>query len=348
LRAAFSGVTEHAVDGIPALRVPAVSPIEAYAHATMTRRLRPILQRHEVHVSVGGSALAAMPFARAGGRFMCWMATLLRDEKRGQGRRSLLSKSGLYLGLNQLFLGAAEKREAAVLAQAAHVGTVSEYTRALAMETYGLPATKVTAIPCPIETRLFCPAEPESNGPPYLFMAGRSEDPRKNVPMLLRALRIVREAYPDVVLKIAGRVPKGQALRGLIGELQLDGAVEFLGVLPREELPRWLSGAELYVLSSLQEGLGLAVLEAMSCETPAVCTRCGGPEEIVEDGKTGRMVPNDDAEAFAQAVVDLLGDDERRREMGRTAREHVLAHYAAEAVTDQFVAAFRRVWPELW
>jgi glycosyltransferase involved in cell wall biosynthesis len=348
LRAAFAGLTEHEVDGVPALRVPALSTIEAYAHASMTRRLRPALEDHDMHVSVGGSALAAMPFLLADRPYVCWMATLLRDEKAGQGRRSLLTKAGIYLMLNDLFLRAAESREAAVLRGAAHVGTVSKYTRSTVLDTYGLPADTVTAIPYPVETDLFQPTDGASDGPPYLFLAGRSEDPRKNVPMLLRALRTARETYPELTLKVSGRVPRSPRLYRIIEDLELENAVEFLGVLPREELPRWFSGAELFVLSSLQEGLGLAVLEAMSCGTPVVCTRCGGPEEIVEDGETGRLVPNDDAEAFAEAVVDLLGDDARRREMGRAAREHVLQHYAAEPVVDQFVAVFRQVWPQHW
>jgi len=110
LSAACGGVAEEQVDGLRTLRVPSVSFVEAWAHATMTRALRSVMDQHDLHVSVGGSALAAMPFLRTNRPFVCWTATTLRDEKRGQARRLLWSKSGLYLGINELFLGAALAR----------------------------------------------------------------------------------------------------------------------------------------------------------------------------------------------------------------------------------------------
>jgi D-inositol-3-phosphate glycosyltransferase len=92
--------------------------------------------------------------------------------------------------------------------------------------------------------------------------------------------------------------------------------------------------------------LGIVVLEAMACGTPVVSTRCGGPEGIVSDGQTGRLVPNRDVEAFAGAVIDLLGQPDRLEAMRRACVAFAEQHFSWAAIERQLRDTVDAVFPE--
>jgi glycosyltransferase involved in cell wall biosynthesis len=101
---------------------------------------------------------------------------------------------------------------------------------------------------------------------------------------------------------------------------------------------------DILVLASIEpEPFGLVVLEAMASGKPVIATKHGGPLEIIEDGRSGDLVPPGDAAALARAIEALIHDPARRARVGALARERVMAHYTAE----QYVAGVQAVYREL-
>jgi glycosyltransferase involved in cell wall biosynthesis len=113
-------------------------------------------------------------------------------------------------------------------------------------------------------------------------------------------------------------------LEGQAAELGLDGSVEFCGALPPELVIDRLDGARCMVLPSRSEGVPRVVLEAMARARAVVGARAGGTPELLEDGVTGLLVPPDDPDRLADALVQLLVDRDRADAMGAEGRRRAL------------------------
>jgi glycosyltransferase involved in cell wall biosynthesis len=92
--------------------------------------------------------------------------------------------------------------------------------------------------------------------------------------------------------------------------------------------------------------LGISLLEAMACGTPVVATRCGGPEGVVQDGKTGRLVENGNAGALADAVLELLADPGQLEPMRAACVAQARTQFARSVVQSRLLEAFRDVYPD--
>jgi glycosyltransferase involved in cell wall biosynthesis len=112
--------------------------------------------------------------------------------------------------------------------------------------------------------------------------------------------------------------------------LDLSSCVRFAGT--RRDIPRILPVLDVFVLPSLYEGFGIAILEAMAAGKPVVATTVGGIPEFVVQGETGLLVEPGNAEALVEAIGCLLSDRERARQMGIRGRERVLAGYQISTV----------------
>ncbi len=159
---------------------------------------------------------------------------------------------------------------------------------------------------------------------PTLLFIGRLK-PQKRTDVLLDALARVRREL-DVRLWLCGDGPLRGDVERRISELGLTGAVELLGFQdnPFALMPR----ADLFVLTSDFEGLPNALIEAQGLGLPAVATRCPfGPDEIIEDGVTGRLVEMNDASATARAILEILRRPERHASMAEAARRRARGIY---------------------
>lgn len=149
----------------------------------------------------------------------------------------------------------------------------------------------------------------------------------KNVEFLLRSFRLLADRRPGAHLVLIGDGPHRPVLEGVARSLALGDRVHFLGQMPWERLVDPYRQATLFVFSSKTETQGLVVEEAMAGGTPPVAVNAFGVRDLVIPGETGLLVEEDE-EAFAKACLELLADPNRRREMGRQAREWALAHSA--------------------
>lgn len=192
-----------------------------------------------------------------------------------------------------------------------------------------------------IDTTLFRPVAPEPtlarlSDAPLLLWVGRLQ-PWKGVDVAIRALRQIPRAH----LVIVGDGETRADLERLTRELGLADRVRFLGALPRERLPAMYAAADLLLATSFaSETFGIGLVEAQACGLPVVASRFGGFPEVIDEGRTGLLVPPRDPAALAEAVCSLLDDPARRRAMAAAAPEWA-AQFSWSAVADRVEAAYR-------
>lgn len=159
---------------------------------------------------------------------------------------------------------------------------------------------------------------------------------------LLESMNEVLASVPQAFFLIAGSGPLEGALRHRSKVLALDEDVLCLAGF-REDVPALLHAADLFVMSSYEEGYCTSVMDAMACGKAVVATQVGGLPELVEEGGTGRLVPPQDPRALAGALVELLKDRKRREKMGRQARIKAEASFSAGRMVEETLAAYREV-----
>lgn len=298
----------------------------------------------DIHLVVSGANQCGIPAALARKRYVVWIGTLYADELRGKALTGDRWSLRMLAGLNGFML---RWQERIVFERASMILTNGEHTASRIREVYPQVAQKVRVVTYPVDTDLFHPDPTVRDGvsSPYLLFTARINDLRKNVAMLFRAYARVRRQHPEIRLVLTGdaadsNVQEQLALTGMTGK------VDIVGRQSLSDLVRLYQGAELFVLSSNQEGLGISILEATACGLPVVTTRCGGPESVVVDDETGYLVPLDDDAAMAERILALLADPELMERM-RVASAALAQRLFSRASTGKFLLqAFRDVYPE--
>ncbi len=161
---------------------------------------------------------------------------------------------------------------------------------------------------------------------------------------LLPALARIREASPNCRLVLAGEGPRRAALEHQAAALGLGESVVFAGFV--ENLPEFYDALDVFVFPSLSEGLGTALLLAMAHGLPVVASARGGIPEAVRDGENGLLVSDPEPQLLADAVLSLVDNPERARQLGEAARKTVEEQFSAEQMVDNTLAVYERVCRE--
>lgn len=164
--------------------------------------------------------------------------------------------------------------------------------------------------------------------------------PIKGYETLIAAMAAVQQEIDQVICLIVGADDRGlkKQLEGLGQSVGLGGRVHFAGF--QREVAPYVDAMDVFVLASVQEGFGIALLEAMARGKPVVATAVSGPCEIVEDGRTGLLVPPKDANAMAKALLDLLRDPARRVYMGTQGQERIKTIFSLESQMANLTALY--------
>ncbi len=165
--------------------------------------------------------------------------------------------------------------------------------------------------------------------------------PHKGQRHLIEAARVVLPQAPDARFIIAGEGELRPALERQIKDYHLEKHVLLAGFRP--DVLSLHKAFDIFAMSSITEGLGTSLLDAMAAGKPIVATRAGGIPEVVVDGETGLLVPPRDHEAMADAIVQLLKDEILRRQMGDAGRARARALFSAERMVQNTLQVYQRV-----
>ncbi len=210
--------------------------------------------------------------------------------------------------------------------------------------------SKVVFVPNGIDSRKFFPATSEAchalrerfgvGTSPLVGIIARLSDVKGHL-YLIEAMNELVHGMPGIKCLIIGEGPLEHELKGQVSRLQLEASIKFFRIngLPAEILPMF----DVFVMPSLQEGLGLSVMEAQACGVPVVASRVGGLVEAVKDGVTGILVPPRDHLALADAIMKVLADKDIASRFGLAGREWIMKNFSVDQMVERTLAVYEDV-----
>lgn len=235
------------------------------------------------------------------------------------------------------------------LESASGVVAISEYTADRLVEHQRLQRRSIHVIPLALEPYWLedaagvsgsgKPWKMASKGGPRLLTVSRLEPSArdKGIHHVIQALPEVRSAIPGVCYHVVGDGPDRAYLERLAQDYGVMETVVFRGAISSDDLANEYRAADAFVLPSQREGFGLVFLEAMAHGKPVIARRATAVVEIVDDGKTGILVDNE--QELAASIISVLSDADRARAMGQSGLERLQAAFSFDAFTAKIAAA---------
>ena len=153
---------------------------------------------------------------------------------------------------------------------------------------------------------------------------------------LVAAMPAVLKEMPNAKVGICGDGVLRADIEAQIRSLKLEDQVKLFGM--QADVTKYLAAADIFILSSRWEGLPIALLEAMSTGLPVISTKVEGVEEVIVEGEHGLLVPIENTNALANAIIQLLSDPQLRHKMGAAAKAKVVESYTADRMCEQYLA----------
>lgn len=241
------------------------------------------------------------------------------------------------------------------LSRAARIIAVSQAVAAQLLSSRVVRPERITVVHNGIDTSRFLLARDRFDRQKFLSDWDLAENslligtvgelsPLKGQPEFLKAAAQVVQHYPNAYFIIAGRdnssdKSNGAMLEDLIGRLRLEQRVRRVQWL--EDIAQLYCALDVFVSASHTESFGLAIAEAMACSTAVVATATGGAREIIQPGETGLLVPVGDIENLAEAILELLGNQEERARMGQAAQRAIAAKFTIKQMVDNTERIYR-------
>ena len=162
----------------------------------------------------------------------------------------------------------------------------------------------------------------------------------KGIDILFNSMKLVIQQYPDVLLMVVGEGPESDHLLALVDQLNLKNNVRFEKIVNQtaDVLPIF----DVFVMPSRQEGLGLSVMEAQACALPVIASRIGGLIDLIEESKTGYLVPSGNSEILAHKIIEVLKNLEQAKQVGLAARKQIIEKFSLE----QMVLSTQRIYEQ--
>ena len=231
---------------------------------------------------------------------------------------------------------------------ATEITVVSDYLRNTLVES-GFPPHRTHRVYNGVDLGRFASGEAANlrgalGLPPHAKLVGMVANLRqaKGYEYFVQSARAVVDVIPESYFLAVGETAEAMLarLQDLVRQLKLDARVSFLGF--RKDVHGILRDLDVFVLTSTNEGLSISTIEAMAAGKPVVVTRSGGPEEIVEDGITGYLVPPADAGALAARVCEILRNPDVGRCLGSKAQAAVARKFSLQGMVEQYESLYQR------
>lgn len=222
-----------------------------------------------------------------------------------------------------------------------HVDKIIALSESLALATQkiGVGRQKITIIPNGVDINVFNPGQ-SKRAKIILFVGSLIE--RKGVIHLINAYRLIQKRHPDSQLIIIGDGPDRAKLTKRASEMGLSENISFLGSQTQSEVKLWMQKAKVFVLPSLEEGLGVVLLEALACGTPCVGSNVGGiPDVITPD--VGQLVPPQDENCLATEILKILDSEDEWSKLSSQARFRAETHYSWDSIAKRIQKTYEEI-----
>ncbi|MCE7697681.1 MAG: glycosyltransferase family 4 protein [Methanobacterium paludis] len=210
----------------------------------------------------------------------------------------------------------------------------------------GLKNRKFEIIPFGVDTGFFKPLKVNKDKNSFQILAVGYLIERKGFEYLIRAMNNVLEKYDNVYLKIVGSGPLEKKLKELVKDLKLKKNVEILKNVPDKDLLKLYNSSDLFVLPSVvdsqgnTEGLGVVLLEAMACGLPVIGSDIGGIPDIIQDGKTGLLVPEKDVDGLFKSIIILIEDEDLRKKIALSGHNMVIEKFSWSKIAEKYIKIY--------
>ena len=309
-----------------------------------------IMKKHtknfDIFHQIGGSCFEATPFYKARKKYICWVATTFKDEwKRTFNPRDFSRPASWLLGqINTLSIPMLIKLEKKLYNAAERIFFTCHYAKEMIKKECDLPEEKLEVLANPTDTDFFSKDGKNKINfkDDYLLTVCRL-DKRKGLDYLLVAFKDILKKFPNLKLYMVGNGPEKENLKQLAKDLGIAKSVEFKGFVNTEDLPDYYRQAKIFILSSLQEGLAITILEALSCGTPIVSTNCGGTEDINVPEINDRIVPIKNSEKLKDAILEQLEDENLRKRIANLGYKKVLQSFSVKYVGKRFLEEYEKL-----
>jgi len=310
-----------------------------WAHHQPWTPWRALIESHARHIVVSGSNLTGWAPTSLGLPSLQWIASpymadrVNRIAKWPPWRRA-------YDALLNAWIGRVQERR--TLERACTIA-ISGYTLdGLAALTP--KARLLGVVPIPVDTERFTPQGRDVGAGRKLRIGfnGRIDDPRKNMELLVGAVKLSADVHPDIELHVRGPLER-EAFIARYGAADIADRLVVGPPVKHGEMPDWYRSLDIFAIASHQEGLSIVGTEAMACGCAVISTPCGGPQDFVLDGETGLLggfAPRD----FADGLIALIGDVALRRRLAEAGVTLVRERYAQTAFERLYMDAFTRTF----
>jgi glycosyltransferase involved in cell wall biosynthesis len=240
------------------------------------------------------------------------------------------------------------KLESEAAKNATLVVTVSQYSARKITQLYGVNEAKIRIVPNGVDTEKFKPASDSAEigqkiglakDKHYVLFVGRLV-PRKGLGYLVDAANQILNENKEIVFVVVGEGPLRNHLVSAVKRSGHSSSFLFLSVVSDLLLQDLYSCVDLFVLPSIQEGQGMALLEAQAAALPVVAFNVSGVREAVKDRETGLLVKEVDSNALAEAIVKLLSDNSLSKKMGEHGREFVQENFSWDVCAEKMLQIF--------
>jgi len=222
--------------------------------------------------------------------------------------------------------------------------TQDDYIQSPHLQNY---KDKIVTIPNGVDTTLFKPQNTKRQKHQIFFLSVLDKFHKyKGLDYLLRALVNVKVTIPDIKLIVGGKGELLEYYQEKVEEMGLKDNVEFKGFLEDEEVINYYATSELFILpsiSSLQEGFGIVVLEALACQTPVISTNIVGVADDVINTNSGIIVPPKDVDALTDAIIEILSNPELQEKMGYAGRKLVQEKYEWKKIAHEIHSLYEEL-----
>jgi L-malate glycosyltransferase len=231
-----------------------------------------------------------------------------------------------------------------------HVIAVGKFVRNALVENEGLPANRIEVIYNGVDAKQFDPKKPNRDrlrnvlklhpqdiGVVQVARLNRLKDYGTALEAMARVCRVA----PNVKYFIVGEGEERATIESSIDQLNLHGQAKMLGL--RQDVPQLLEAMDVFLLSSVTEGIPLTLIEAMFAQLPCVATRVGGIEEVVLDGITGLLSDANDPDAIASKILRLNRSADTRSQLGKYGRERALRLFDSHRMFEEYECLYAQL-----